>query len=666
MKKINYLTTAFFLLLFTPFFSRAQDYCTAAGLDGTTSDFITRVRLYDINHGSEQSLYSDFTAISTDLVQGADYTVFVHIGFAFDLDSAYVWIDFNQNFTFEESEQISMSAYVDNISTGTVSVPGDATLGPTRMRVRSIYTSGGGDDPCNDYFGEVEDYSVNIIPATCATVGQPCDDGQECTMNDTLDANCNCVGEMMDDDFDGVCNEDDQCPGLDDSIDEDNNGFPDLCENYCAAAGSNGTGADYISRVRLYTLNNPSIQTDYSDFTAISTTLVQGAEYTLTVHLNAVFAEDLAHAWIDYNQDALFQEEEAVDMSLFSLTDNTSTGTVLVPADAPLGSIRMRVRNIWSPDLIDFPQCGSYFGEVEDYTINIVEATCTTVGDACDDGQDCTTNDTIDANCNCVGEMMDDDFDGVCNEEDECPGMDDIWDLDENGVPDCQEFCAAAGLEGTGNDYITSVFLEDVEHSSEQSLYSDFTNISILLERGLTYALAVQLNEVFDEDQAYAWIDYNQNMRFESEEGIEMLPFSGDILSSGEFTVPETALQGETRMRVRNIWSTEQVADPCGEYFGEVEDYTIIIDMSNSTSSLSQQSLSLFPNPAKNIVNVDLGPNANGFVKIHSTTGSLITQFVVQQQQFQISTNDWAPGIYFLQYMSKSGDGPIVRKLVIE
>ena len=325
----------------------SQEYCAAAGLDGTTADHVVRVQLYTINNASEQTNYSDFTNLSTDLVQGADYTLNIHIGFTFDLDTARAWIDFNQNFEFEETERVEMSGYVENISTGTVSVPADAVVGATRLRIRNIYNAEAITDPCNDYFGEVEDYTINILAPFCGTTGDPCDDGLDCTSNDTIDANCNCTGDFEDDDFDGVCNEEDQCPGLDDTIDDNNNGVPDLCEGYCMAEGSNGTGADYINRVRLYTLNNPSAQTFYSDFTDQSTELVQGVDYPITVHLNAVFAEDLAHAWIDYNQDFIFSEDEEIDMALFSLTDLTSTGTVSVPGDALTGETRLRVRSTW-------------------------------------------------------------------------------------------------------------------------------------------------------------------------------------------------------------------------------------------------------------------------------------------------------------------------------
>ncbi|MEO1259131.1 MAG: GEVED domain-containing protein [Bacteroidota bacterium] len=660
------LDSIFFFILFsfTSIQVTGQVYCDAAGLAGTTADHIVRVQLYDINNGSEQTGYSDFTNLSTDLVQGAAYTIRIFIGFTFDLDTAHAWIDFNQNFTFEDNEKVHMSAYIDNISTGTVSVPAGATLGTTRLRVRNIYSADFINDPCNDYFGEVEDYTINIIEATCTEVGMPCDDGQDCTTNDTVDDNCNCRGDFDDDDYDGVCNEDDQCPGQDDTIDLDGNGIPDLCENYCFAEGSVGTGADWIQRVRIYDLNNPSLQSAYADFTGTTNVeLVQGADYTLSIHLNAVFNEDIAYAWIDYNQDFIFQDDEEISMSLYSFTDNTSSGVVSVPADALLGTTRMRVRNIWSPDPVDFPACGSYFGEVEDYSVTIIENNCPNVGDSCDDGIDCTTNDVIDANCNCQGAFFDDDFDGVCNEDDICPGEDDLADLNGNGILDCLDYCVATGLDGTGDDYISLVSVGGVDYPSGKSTYSDFTDTIIIVKRGDDLDISVHLFDVFEEDVAGVWIDFNQNMEFEADEAMEMLDYV-DTVSFGVLEIPVDAPFGFTRMRVRNTWDAD--ISPCGAFFGEVEDYTILVDNDVSTEEKENAHIQLFPNPTSEILLIkNEGLSDQLFLEVYQPTGQRIFDQKIISRQHQLSVASWPSGIYFVFLKDADGLYNHFEKLIV-
>ena len=81
-----------------------------------------------------------------------------------------VWIDFDQDFVFEVGEIIlQVGPNTTSPQTGTFTVPVGAALGNTRMRVvmdDAIVVT----DPCiNPNFGEVEDYTVNII----ANVPQP-------------------------------------------------------------------------------------------------------------------------------------------------------------------------------------------------------------------------------------------------------------------------------------------------------------------------------------------------------------------------------------------------------------------------------------------------------------------------------------------------------------
>ncbi len=63
-------------------------------------------------------------------------------------------------------------------------------------------------------------------------IGTSCDDGDPCTIGESYDTNCNCSGGAFEDaDNDGVCDFNDQCPNYDDTIDTNNNGIPDGCED---------------------------------------------------------------------------------------------------------------------------------------------------------------------------------------------------------------------------------------------------------------------------------------------------------------------------------------------------------------------------------------------------------------------------------------------------
>ncbi len=67
-------------------------------------------------------------------------------------------------------------------------------------------------------------------PQTPGVPSGPCDDNDECTINDHWNDDCECIGIYSDEDYDGVCDTNDMCPGFDDSLDYDNDGLPDGCD----------------------------------------------------------------------------------------------------------------------------------------------------------------------------------------------------------------------------------------------------------------------------------------------------------------------------------------------------------------------------------------------------------------------------------------------------
>ncbi|WP_055436022.1 M43 family zinc metalloprotease [Lacinutrix algicola] len=145
----------------------------------TDADRITGVvfnTINNINAASTSIPYEDFTAISTDIERGTDHDITVNL----DTNGAFfyvvrVWIDWNQNCSFndagEEYDLGTINNMVNQPSTGSplsINVPADAVLGGTTMRVGMKNTNNVDNsyDPCESgFFGQVEDYSLNILDA---------------------------------------------------------------------------------------------------------------------------------------------------------------------------------------------------------------------------------------------------------------------------------------------------------------------------------------------------------------------------------------------------------------------------------------------------------------------------------------------------------------------
>jgi hypothetical protein len=147
-----------------------------------------------------------------------------------------------------------------------------------------------------------------------------------------------------------------------------------------------------------------------------------------------------------------------------------------------------------------------------------------------------------------------------------------------NDVP-VIDYCDALSGDA-GNEHIAFVAFADINQPSGGSAYTDFTLVSTEVALGSLHPLTVTLGgPQFPSDIGGAWIDWNADKDFD--DALETLPatWAGPGPYVAIVTVPEDAVVGPTRMRVR---LQDGLADPtpvpCGiTAFGEVEDYTVFI-----------------------------------------------------------------------------------------
>ena len=287
----------------------APQYCSASGSAETAGNWIKNFTLGTINNNSDYGSYSDFKSVFTELRIGSEYSMSVKLNAHDANDKCFAWMDSNNNKVFENDELITLGSFnADHIASATFAIPEDAVPGYYTLRVRTQKTTEAA-IPCGSIEGEVEDYSVLILKKNL---------------------------------------------------------------QYCSAVGASGTGADWIKNVSLNSLNNTSVQTDYSDFTDKSTDLEVKKQYNLVVTLNHHFDPDKCGAWIDYNQNGEFESGEFINLPLFNSGQHIYRASFTVPESAMGGKTRMRVRVVYNNSLVP---CNSIFGEVEDYTVNIEKLT---------------------------------------------------------------------------------------------------------------------------------------------------------------------------------------------------------------------------------------------------------------------------------------------------
>ena len=158
----GYSTTSTFTTLGTT-------YCTSAGLNAA-GDWIDLVYVSDLLNSTIESAggYSDFTYLSASITQGTTYSFTLSAAFSGLPHFVYwnVWIDFNADGDFTDAGENIVSYSSDQIGweSHSFTVPMSAVTGNTMMRVsmkRGSYATS-----CETFAkGEVEDYTVNILPA---------------------------------------------------------------------------------------------------------------------------------------------------------------------------------------------------------------------------------------------------------------------------------------------------------------------------------------------------------------------------------------------------------------------------------------------------------------------------------------------------------------------
>ena len=305
---------------------------------------------------------------------------------------------------------------------------------------------------------------------------------------------------------------------------------------YCIPTFSSGTGdGDFIASVSFETINNVSGASSspyYTNYTGMVPTpnLTLGQTYNGTVTMGTYTpvspAFESVHGWIDFNADGDFDDiNEDLGEAQTTIAGQQVGFVIAVPLTTTLGIKRVRLMTAWNSDPLNILiSCGNYgFGETEDYSVNIVSG-----------GGGAT-------------------------------------------------YCIPSISSGTADgDFINGVTLGTIVNTNSGSvngpLYNDYTFLSTNIAQSSNYNLIVEAGD-YTTDYYAAWIDYNHDGDFEDagEKIGEFQSSTANQILTFNFSVPPTALQGSTRMRVRCLFNSPGMTSCISGSYGETEDYTVNI-----------------------------------------------------------------------------------------
>ncbi len=171
MKKFLFLPFIILIFLGLTYQANSQ-YCAAN--TSNQSQYITDVTFVSINNSNNSwnNTVANFTNLITNVTPGTSYPISVKInGYNF-MYKVYVWLDLNNDLNFSTSTEqfiLTIQEGGGGLYTGNILIPANATAGAKRMRIRTSIDATL--NPCGvSGFGEVEDYSVNVLHSTAPTV----------------------------------------------------------------------------------------------------------------------------------------------------------------------------------------------------------------------------------------------------------------------------------------------------------------------------------------------------------------------------------------------------------------------------------------------------------------------------------------------------------------
>ncbi len=391
---------------FTTALSTCLSYCTA---NATNVYAVSSVSFNTINNAVVGTTgYENFTSISTTLTAGYTYTLSVNVIGA-NGNPAYtsVWFDWNNNGTFDASEETQLGSYTIGTYafTTTITVPLTATVGTSRMRVINRILTGYPSPCVTITYGQIEDYNLNVVaPPACTmptaqptaivlspsgtslagsfTAASPEPDNYLVVINTTgttptpVNGTTYTIGgaitggTVVDTDSNTsfvatgltvsttyyifVFSYNSICTGLSQyyATTPLNGSTTTLATSYCIPTGSLDctTNGDYIANVTFNTINNsstcaPGGYINYAATGGQTTTLIRGNSYNLSIGTGPGNKKHGAAVWIDFNQNGSFADAgEYFLIGNNVIANSTNTIAVAIPAGATLGQTRMRIR----------------------------------------------------------------------------------------------------------------------------------------------------------------------------------------------------------------------------------------------------------------------------------------------------------------------------------
>jgi hypothetical protein len=218
---------------------------------------------------------------------------------------------------------------------------------------------------------------------------------------------------------------------------------------------------------------------------------------------------------------------------------------------------------------------------------------------------------------------------------------------------------------GTKKDWIQSVNVDAFTHvSGDDQGYGDhFTQGPIEFTIGESHDVTFTPGYQTQPYEVYfrAWLDLDQDGTFATDEIVFDQTSEGLAAVNGQISVPADAIAGGSRLRVMMSYKgpgQNTLPAVCDQFsFGEVEDYCVELKGgTNSLVSALGNSISVYPNPANEVLNFKNSTGVNVYLRVMDITGRMISQIKIEEGIHQLETKLMSTGTYLYQVADEAGE----------
>lgn len=196
--------------------------------------------------------------------------------------------------------------------------------------------------------------------------------------------------------------------------------------------------------------------------------------------------------------------------------------------------------------------------------------------------------------------------------------------------------------------------------NTQDQNYYDYYNRIASENAGGSFNLHVGLNPAHPSYIA-VWIDWNDDLTFSAGEQVYFPP---GLITTMNVTVnvPMTAVSDTLILRVRSASTSPNPCDSVAA--GETEDYRLIVIEPNGIApSFSEESWTIYPNPANDFLTVDLGENSGKTeIAVIDLLGNVVVSQSINTGKTTFDLSEFAQGVYFVRV--NSGGNSFVKKFV--